>query len=233
MTEQLRYRFSEYAKHNGHELMTCIWYSSTTKKWSQRKMLTQLIQDYKPEFIFLTLGANELSLPAIKSHLPYIKGLIAEAKQSGIPFIWIGPPNWIDDTGLNKLLAENLKKGQFFYSGHLKEALADKRQKDGAHPNRVGANLWTDEIMKWCRAKSIFKDRLLLDSPQDSSRRALSSKVKAVPCRVPSTKYNTRIIKTTDRPYNCPQKSKLPKKDTISTLSTDSNSHHRQDSLVE
>lgn len=169
MTEQMRYRMQEYAKRNGHKLMTCIWYSSTTKKWSQTNRLVKLIQEYKPDVVLFTLGANELFLPNIKSREPYIKDIIAKMDTINMPFVWLGPPNWKDDTGINDLIRKHIGEDRFFYSGDLRDTLNGKRQKDGAHPNRAGAKIWANLVMDWYRTESRYKYHLQWKDPEDTT----------------------------------------------------------------
>ena len=144
MLEGLSPRLAAYAQHNGHKLYTVIWYSSTSQVWGQSGKLAGYIRRLKPDFIFICLGANELFVRDIKSKRDkYVKKLISEA--GNIPYVWIGPPNWKPDTGINDLIAANTAPGTFFVSN----GMHFDRAKDGAHPTRTSAAAWMDSVARW------------------------------------------------------------------------------------
>lgn len=60
MVEGLSRRLGDYAKENGHQLYTVIWYSSTTEKWATTQTIEHFIKEYKPTYVLLCLGSNEL-----------------------------------------------------------------------------------------------------------------------------------------------------------------------------
>ena len=144
MLEGLAPRLAKYCSKNGHTLVEVIWYSSSTLYWGQSDRLAKLIAKYKPNYIFVCLGANELYVPNIKhARRPYLKKMLAEI--GDIPYVWIGPPNWDEDTGINDLLAQETDKGCFYLSAndHF------ERSRDGAHPTRASAHKWMDRVVKW------------------------------------------------------------------------------------
>ena len=63
-----------------------------------------------------------------------------------------GPPNWKPDTGINELVAKNVKKGCFFLSDGMKF----DRAKDGAHPTRNSAIQWMDSVIRWMPKNSAY-----------------------------------------------------------------------------
>ena len=73
----------------------------------------------------------------------YVKEIVKEVGK--IPFVWIGPPNWKDDTGINDLIAANVPSGSFF----LSRGMHFDRAKDGAHPTRKSAIQWMDSVVRW------------------------------------------------------------------------------------
>ena len=131
MLEGLGPRMASYAKKNGHKLYNVIWYSSTSEIWGSCDTLTYFIRKFKPDYILVSLGANELFVSNIKKkRAKYVQNIL---KQIGnIPYVWIGPPNWKPDTGINDLLQETLPAGNFFLTNGMKF----DRAKDGAHPTR-------------------------------------------------------------------------------------------------
>jgi lysophospholipase L1-like esterase len=155
MLEGLAPRLAAYCDKNGHKLVEVIWYSSSTLCWGQTARLTELINKYHPDYIFVCLGANELYVPDIKkARRPHLKKILAEI--GDIPYLWIGPPNWDEDTGINDLLAQELAKGCFYLSAHDKF----ERSRDGAHPTRASAHKWMDRVVKWVGTSGAHPIRL-------------------------------------------------------------------------
>lgn len=209
MTEQMRFAIDAFAKKNGHKLMTCTWYSSSTQIWSESDKLSVLIKEYKPDFIFFTVGSNELFVPQIDKREKYIQDIIIEADTALVPFIWIGPPNWKDDTGINKLIEKNLGKQRFFYSGGFREKL--KRIKDGAHPTREAAELWVDSLSSWVRTQSLYKNKIRWEHPFNSKFSDLTYVPDSSICApARSVKANIRILKKEDLPNYCKSGQDIP-----------------------
>lgn len=144
MLEGLAPRLAAYCDKSGHKLIEVIWYSSSSLNWGETARLTDLINEYHPTYIILCLGANELFVPNIKTaRRNYVKKMLAEI--GDIPYVWIGPPNWTEDTGINELLAQELDEGCFYLSAHDQF----ERSRDGAHPTRASAHQWMDRVVKW------------------------------------------------------------------------------------
>ena len=121
-----------------------IWYSSTSEIWGRSGRLASYVQRLHPDYIFICLGANELFVRDIVSKRDkYVKEIVKEVGK--IPFVWIGPPNWKDDTGINDLIAANVPSGSFF----LSRGMHFDRAKDGAHPTRKSAIQWMDSVVRW------------------------------------------------------------------------------------
>lgn len=144
MLEGLNRRLGAYATENGHTLNSVIWYSSTTKTWAECDTLRHYLRRFKPTYVFISLGGNELFIRGIiESRDRYVKKILKEL--GDIPYVWIGPPNWKEDTGINELIANNVPAGRFFVSNGMKF----DRQKDGAHPTYESAAVWFDSIARW------------------------------------------------------------------------------------
>lgn len=144
MLEGLSPRMAAYANENGHKMYTVMWYSSTSDVWGGCDTLRTFIRRFKPSYIFLCLGANELFVKDIeKKRDKYVKNILSQI--GDIPYLWIGPPNWKPDTGINRLIADNTKKGCFF----LSDGMTFDRAKDGAHPTRTSAAAWMDSVVRW------------------------------------------------------------------------------------
>lgn len=143
MTHNLSLRLAQYAKQNGHEINAVNWDSSNTKIWADCDTLEFFIKKFKPTQIFIALGSNELVLPKPELRRPQIKRILSIIDT--IPYIWIGPPNWKDDTGINEIIASECKPGSFF----LSNGMSFERGKDKIHPTRKSAFLWMDSIVRW------------------------------------------------------------------------------------
>lgn len=147
MLEGLGPRLAAYCEASGYDLYNVIWYSSTSEIWGNARLLSKYIDRVKPDFIFICLGANELFVRDITAkRQKHVKSILAEA--GAIPYLWIGPPNWKPDTGINDLVRDNAPRGRFF----LSDGMHFDRQKDGAHPTRHSAMEWMDSVVRWMPA---------------------------------------------------------------------------------
>lgn len=165
MLEGLAPRLAKYCDKNGHKLVEVIWYSSSTLCWGETARLTELINKYQPDYIMVCLGANELYVPNIKhARRPFLKKILAEI--GDIPYVWIGPPNWDQDTGINDLLAQEVDEGCFYLSAND----TFERSRDGAHPTRSSAHQWMDRVVKWIGTTGAHPIRL--EQPGEGISRA-------------------------------------------------------------
>ena len=166
MLEGLSPRLAAYAKANGHKMYTVMWYSSTSEIWGGSGKIAQYKKRLNPDYIFICLGANELFVRDIKTKRDkYVKKMVQEIGST--PFLWIGPPNWKPDTGINDLIAANVPQGSFF----LSDGMHFERSKDGAHPTRSSAIEWMDSVVRWMPAHSNHPIRL--DLPAERTARPL------------------------------------------------------------
>ena len=155
MLESLSPRVAAYAKHNGHVLNTVIWYGSTTKSWGTSQKMAEYIAQYNPTFIIVSLGGNEMFVRDIKTrHLQPLKNILSQIGDK--PYLWIAPPNWKPDTGINELLAENIPAERLFVSKDLKIA----RTSDKIHPTRTAACGWFDIIAEWMTQNHDYRIKL-------------------------------------------------------------------------
>lgn len=143
MTFNLALRLAQYAKQNGHTINSVNWDSSNTKIWADHDTLAYYIDKFKPTQVFISLGSNELYISKPESRLPYIHKILEVIDT--IPYVWIGPPNWKEDMGINDLLQRTCKPGSFFRTAGMQF----ERKKDHVHPTRAASALWVDSIMRW------------------------------------------------------------------------------------
>jgi hypothetical protein len=157
MLEGLSPRLAAYCEKNGYSLYTVIWYSSTSASWGSTERLASYIRRVKPDYIFACLGANELFVANIKTkRQKYVQRIIKTI--GDIPFVWIGPPNWKDDTGINDLIAANAPKGCYFKT----KGMTFDRKRDGAHPTAESAYKWVDSVARWMPQNSAHPIRFEL-----------------------------------------------------------------------
>lgn len=143
MTFNLALRLAQYAKQNGHTIHAVNWDSSNTKIWADHDTLAYYMQKFKPTQVFISLGSNELYITKPETRLPYVKKILEVLDT--VPYVWIGPPNWKKDGGINDMLERTCRPGSFFRS----EGMEFKRKADHIHPTRQSSAEWIDSIMRW------------------------------------------------------------------------------------
>lgn len=165
MVECLFPRMSAYAKKNGHTFYAVVWYSATTEVYGTRTTVKEYIDKYHPDYILFSLGGNELFIRDIKENRQkFVDEIIRQF--GNIPYIWIGPPNWKPDTGINDMIKSSVPEGCFYLS-YSPDQHYD-RKKDGAHPTAASSNLWMDRICKWIMTESAH--RIRLEKPADGEK---------------------------------------------------------------
>lgn len=158
MLEQFRWRLRDYCKENGHEMASVIWYSSQTEWYGTSDTLAYFIKKENPTYIMLILGANELFVAdIINKRTPYVRHILEQIGE--IPFVWIGPPNWKPDTGINEMIINNVGYTRYFPSKNL----TFKRFADGAHPKPESAFAWCDSVAKYIMNESRYP--ILMNPP--------------------------------------------------------------------
>ncbi len=141
MVEGLSKRFADYTGDNGHKLYTVIWYGSTTEKWAKTNTLEYFINRYKPSYIIICLGSNELFVNDLNEREQYVKKIITKIDK--IPYLWISPAPWNGDTGIINIIKYNTPKSNFYDSRPLKL----RRGLDHYHPTRNSAAYWMNEVI--------------------------------------------------------------------------------------
>lgn len=163
MSEFMRLRLNDYCAQNGHTMQTVIWYSSSTEWYGKCDTLAHFIRTYKPTYILLNLGSNELFIKDIKEkRSPYVKRILQQI--GDIPYVWIGPPNWKEDTGINEMIVENVGLGHYFES----KRLTFERGNDHAHPVPSSAYQWMDSIAVYLANSAAH--RIRMDVPDTTAK---------------------------------------------------------------
>lgn len=143
MLEWLSKRLCDYAMENNYDLSSVLWYSSSTKLWAETDTLQYFLDCIKPDYILLCLGSNELFVRDLAKREKYIAKIVQQISDK--PFVWISPPNWKPDTGINDLIIQAVGIDRYFDSRNLEL----ERASDNAHPTRTAAALWADTIASW------------------------------------------------------------------------------------
>lgn len=159
MTMNLAYRLAKYAKANGHSFHAVNWDSSNTKTWASCDTLEHFMREFNVDYVFISLGSNELTMKNPNARLPYVKTILE--KIGDIPYVWIGPPNWTEDFGINDMIEQNCRPGSFFLTNGMTLA----RKKDKIHPTRDASAEWIDSVARWI-PKSAHP--ILMKAPDDS-----------------------------------------------------------------
>ena len=89
------------------------------------------------------LCSNELFVRDLKERSGYIERVVS--KIGDLPFVWISPPNWKEDTGINDLIIKHVGVDRYFDSRHLEL----KRGRDRVHPTFDAAEVWMDSVAVW------------------------------------------------------------------------------------
>jgi len=148
----LRYSINDYCRENGHKIIMAVeWYSATTFNFGRSDTIDKIIAKYKPTYIFMVLGLNELYAKDLKARKIAANQLAAKLK--GIPYTWIGPANWQEDFGINKVYESSAEPGAYFMSKNL----TLPRSKDGRHPDNKGYRIWMDSIASWVQTSAKYK----------------------------------------------------------------------------
>ncbi len=158
MSGFLRLRLNDYCEKNGHTMYSVIWNSGNTVWFSESDTLDYFINKFQPTYIIMVLGGNELFLPKPEYRQENIETILK--KICDIPYIWVGPPNWAEDTGINDVILRMVGRKRFFPSLNL----TYERMPDGAHPNRESAYNWMDSIAVFLMTKA--KHPIMMEYPE-------------------------------------------------------------------
>lgn len=148
----LRYPLNDYCLANGHKLILSLeWYSATTFNFGRSDTIQKIIARFKPTYVFLVFGLNELYARDLKARK--IAANQVAKKLRGVPYAWIGPANWEDDNGINKVFQSSADSATYF----LTKKLTLTRAGDGRHPDVQGYRVWMDSIAGWLQTSARYK----------------------------------------------------------------------------
>jgi hypothetical protein len=170
MIDELMLRLADYAAHNGHDLRPAIWYGASTVHWSQSSRLRQLVAQHDPTFVIAVIGSAELTTRRLGPRRAAIARILREVGNRKL--VWIGPPSWTEDTGIDDLLAELVGRGRYFRSSRWVRDNEVARKRDGIHPTREASAAWLDAVARWITTESTVPIRL--DLPVEEAPRPVA-----------------------------------------------------------
>jgi hypothetical protein len=158
--ENLRKPVRKRLMDNDYQLVaSVVWYGSTTKQWANTDTLAYFISKYKPDFVLIALGLNEVHAKDHERRKKYAQSIKNNLEQRKLPFYYIGPAFWMKDKGITTVLQETF--GELFYPSHL---LTLDRSTDGKHPSKDAAIVWFEKVAEQITTKGILN----LGSVKDS-----------------------------------------------------------------
>ena len=116
-------------------------------EWAFGPVLRKAISDYNPDLVLITLGANELEVPAPDQRVGPVQRLVKSLGDR--PCVWILPPLWKQDTGLIQVIKDNASPCQVLDSSVLVPDLP--RGPDHIHPSREGRVKWAAAVFDWLK----------------------------------------------------------------------------------
>ncbi|MEI9950700.1 MAG: SGNH/GDSL hydrolase family protein [Pseudomonadota bacterium] len=125
--------------------------ASYIPNWSYEGDVPKFVANYQPDLVLITLGANEIEIPKPEERIKPIKHLVSTL--GGRPCVWIAPPLWKPDTGLLKVIRENIAPCRYLDSNALVQDLP--RARDKIHPSAEGRQIWAKIVFDW-----LAKERL-------------------------------------------------------------------------
>lgn len=146
MTHKLAMSIAKYGTKNNYKVTGVTWESSSIPGWSSSGKIKAYLDSIKPDFIIVSLGANEMGLRNFDKRKEDVKKIVDQIGQR--PFIWVGPPLWKDDPGVYTMLEKALPPGVLFKTD---TGIEIPRGPDHIHPTTKGAQIWADTIMKWIK----------------------------------------------------------------------------------
>lgn len=121
--------------------------ASFIPNWASRKFLPLYLAQTKPDFVIVTLGANEVEMknPEIRAGL--VKRLVGRI--GDLPCVWIAPPMWKEDTGILNVIRDNCAPCRFMDTNALFDTQAMPRAPDGIHPSMPARDVWAKDVIDW------------------------------------------------------------------------------------
>lgn len=164
MIDGLLPRLADYAAENGHSVYAVIWYGSRTIDWGRGARLSEMLTAYRPTFVIVVLGSSELYARNVDKRASAVERMLATIAPRKL--VWIGPPNWTTDTGINALLEQEVGRERYFRSSDL----TFERKKDHIHPTLASSERWMDAVARWIVDESGVPIRLAVPTKTGAPR---------------------------------------------------------------
>jgi len=128
-------------------LRTSLEYKTASyiPNWSYEGDIPKYVANYQPDLVLITLGANEIEIPKPDERIKPIKHIVS--LMGGRPCVWVAPPLWKPDTGLLKVIKDNVAPCRYLDSNALVHDLP--RGKDKIHPSPEGRVIWAKIVFDW------------------------------------------------------------------------------------
>ena len=122
------------------KVLSNAWTSSTTTAWATGDKLAGMLAGFKPDVVFVSIGANEVFLPAPETRAQYIRAIVKRLDKR--PCVWVGTPLWKGETGITAVEKANCAPCTYFDSN----AITVDRGPDKIHPSGKGGAAWADAL---------------------------------------------------------------------------------------
>jgi hypothetical protein len=122
--------------------------STYIPEWAGEKMgLRQLIAQYKPDLVIVSLGGNEVEINDPTRRIKAIQRLVAMLGDR--PCVWVGTPRWkrLHHTGLMEVIRDHSAPCRYVDSDELAPNL--ETLKDGVHPTMRERSRWAKRMIQW------------------------------------------------------------------------------------
>ncbi|MFM7005930.1 MAG: hypothetical protein ACKOWX_01620 [Flavobacteriales bacterium] len=171
--ENIRNPIRKRLMDNNYQLVgSIIWYGSSTKQWANSDTLAYYIAKYKPDFVLIALGLNELFVNDLDKRTAYAGQIKHKLEVAHMPYYFIGPAAWVKDKGITGVLQQTF--GELFYPSHL---LTLERAADGRHPSKYGGVKWIEQVARQMSSKGILNLSAVKDTSYAGSSPTILLKV--------------------------------------------------------
>jgi hypothetical protein len=152
----LTHQLNNYCIQNNHELVaSLVWNSATIYNFGYSDTIEKLLKKFEPTYLFFVVGLNEMYAKDLNKRKDAAIRLLSKIKR--FQYIWIGPANYIEDKGINKIFESVNDSGCFFST----KGMNLPKGSDGRHPSGNGYKLWMDSIANWINLKAKHKISML------------------------------------------------------------------------
>jgi hypothetical protein len=147
---------NDYCQSNGHKLVATIeWYSATSINFAKADTISKLIARYKPTYIFILFGLNEVLARDAANRRAMAK--LFHKRLRKVPYAWIGPTNWGQDFVVTDAFRAAADSAAFFSS----KSLTLPKASDGRHPSLSGYRIWMANIANWLQTSARWKMKMM------------------------------------------------------------------------